>query len=527
MQLKSKFLIFLMTLLVTAPNVIADEPLKAIEMVASKDVLAIAWVDLDSVQLSECIGWASEQGIVDSRTAEEINAMTGMAQELIGQVSEAGVDHVFAVIHQEDLLFRAPPLVVFSVSDVEKIEKTFRSLRRILSLLQLPEFELEVWNGTILGGTKDQIARVKAEPSIPRPRLSQGWERLGGHDAGAMLFGSSDTRRVLREMFPALDAPFENITGKMIADDIDSIGCFIGLPTDIDGKLIVQTSGEETAKSLKSAAESALGLLLEKDGEFANLISPAVLSAVSELKPEVKSNELIFDLQPILSDKVKLLQLFEPIAAGSRETQRYNNLRQIILAMLNYESAHKLWPAYANFDDDGKPLLSWRVHILPFIERGQLYNEFRLDEPWDSPHNIKLVKKMPEVYADPSLEFANLKEAGKTRYLVPYAEGTIFYGKEGVSFGDIKDGSSNTIALVAADPEIAVVWTKPADWKVDLDNPKKGLFSKSIAEVKVAYADGSAVKYRKDADKAKLRALLTKDGGEIPGEVEAGLMNRP
>ena len=61
-----------------------------------------------------------------------------------------------------------------------------------------------------------------------------------------------------------------------------------------------------------------------------------------------------------------------------------NKLRQIILAMHNYETADGALPAYANFDADGNPLLSWRVHMLPYLEQNELYNQFKLDEPWNS-----------------------------------------------------------------------------------------------------------------------------------------------
>src|SRR5438552_3335668 len=69
--------------------------------------------------------------------------------------------------------------------------------------------------------------------------------------------------------------------------------------------------------------------------------------------------------------------------------------------MHNYNDTHGQLPAAAACGKDGKPLLSWRVEILPFIEYGALYNEFHLDEPWDSPHNIELLPRMPKIYASP------------------------------------------------------------------------------------------------------------------------------
>src|SRR5260370_4929892 len=88
----------------------------------------------------------------------------------------------------------------------------------------------------------------------------------------------------------------------------------------------------------------------------------------------------------------------EPVEAKTKrnvvtasDRQCANNLKQIGLALHNYNDAYARLPAVANFDKQGKPLLSWRVHLLPFIEQEDLYKEFHLDEPWDSEHNKQLI----------------------------------------------------------------------------------------------------------------------------------------
>ena len=78
-----------------------------------------------------------------------------------------------------------------------------------------------------------------------------------------------------------------------------------------------------------------------------------------------------------------------------------NNEKQIALAMHNYHAANDHLPPAAIKDKAGKPLLSWRVAILPYLEQAALYNKFHLDEPWDSPHNKALIASMPAVYACP------------------------------------------------------------------------------------------------------------------------------
>jgi RNA polymerase sigma factor (sigma-70 family) len=75
------------------------------------------------------------------------------------------------------------------------------------------------------------------------------------------------------------------------------------------------------------------------------------------------------------------------------------NLRELALALHNYNDVHGHLPPPAITDKTGKPLLSWRVAILPFIDQDALYKEFKLNESWDSPHNKKLLAKMPRIFA--------------------------------------------------------------------------------------------------------------------------------
>ncbi len=82
-----------------------------------------------------------------------------------------------------------------------------------------------------------------------------------------------------------------------------------------------------------------------------------------------------------------LLPAIQAAREAARRNQAVNSMKQIMLSMHNYADSHKVLPPHANYSGDGKPLLSWRVHILPYLEENELYHQFHLDEPWDSPHN--------------------------------------------------------------------------------------------------------------------------------------------
>jgi hypothetical protein len=192
-----------------------------------------------------------------------------------------------------------------------------------------------------------------------------------------------------------------------------------------------------------------------------------------------------------------------------------NNLKEIGLAMHEYQRAFGQLPQAAITDKAGKPLLSWRVALLPHMisdgGRRTLYGQFKLDEPWDSDHNKKLLDRMPSVYAPP------LKPAGwkpnTTYYQVFTGEQTLFPPGKKMRLSDIKDGPENTILIVEAYE--AVPWTKPADLLYDPTGPLPqlgGIFGDGF---RVAMADGSVGHFLpKNIDPATLRALITPAGGE-------------
>jgi hypothetical protein len=220
-----------------------------------------------------------------------------------------------------------------------------------------------------------------------------------------------------------------------------------------------------------------------------------------------------------------LCLLFIPFAQKVRDGEGWvysaNNLKQIALALHNYHAVFKQFPPAVVRDKDGKPLYSWRVAILPYLEHDNLYKEFKLDEPWDSPQNIKLLEKMPREYSPAWLE---TKEPFTTYYQVIVGPGTVFEGPR-PRLRDIPDGASKTLLIVeAAEP---VLWSKPADLKYNPNGPIPalgGLFTKPTFFLgyesgrkpgfTAAFADGSTRFINLDTDEKTLRALITRNGGE-------------
>lgn len=176
-------------------------------------------------------------------------------------------------------------------------------------------------------------------------------------------------------------------------------------------------------------------------------------------------------------------------ATKQREGQRartMRNLHEISQSLTGYSAEHGHFPAALTKKGD-KPLLSWRVTILPELGHEKLYNQFHHDEPWDSEHNKKLIEKMPAIFASP---FRELKP-GVTTYLVPSGKGMMFNGTETSSFGSLSDGPNNTIAVVEVDLDRAVIWTKPDDLVINPEKPTAGLGAIWKDGFYAAFADGS------------------------------------
>ena len=183
-----------------------------------------------------------------------------------------------------------------------------------------------------------------------------------------------------------------------------------------------------------------------------------------------------------------------------------NNMKQVGLAILTYEDSHGTFPPAA-IVKDGKPLLSWRVAILPMLDEDALYQQFHLDEPWDSPHNREVAKKMPTVFQSPE----NPVE-GKTRVMLFTGKGAAFDGGKKVRIDDITDGMSHTILCVEAGPDKAAPWTKPEDLPFDPEKPLAALGKVSPKGFVAVFFDGHVEQMKVD-DKT-LKALITPDGGE-------------
>jgi hypothetical protein len=183
--------------------------------------------------------------------------------------------------------------------------------------------------------------------------------------------------------------------------------------------------------------------------------------------------------------------------------------------MHNYESEHGHLPPAVVYGDDGRPLYSWRVLILPYIEQNDVYKEFHLDEPWDSPHNITLLPRMPSSYALPPRKQSRLPPHHTVCHVF-VGKNAAFEGREGLCLArDFPDGTSNTLLLAEAGEPVP--WSAPGDIAYDPDGPLPDLRCIFNDGFRAGMADCTTVFVTKGTSEATLRAAITRNGNEILG----------
>jgi hypothetical protein len=241
---------------------------------------------------------------------------------------------------------------------------------------------------------------------------------------------------------------------------------------------------------------------------------------------------LLFRRFPVLSLVVILICLVlvgEPIFLTMerhdvRQAICRSNMHTIAQALIGYHSMFKCFPPAYMADSQGKPMHSWRVLILPFLDRPDLYGMYKFNEPWDGRGNGKLGAL--KVFVCPSDRSA---DPNHINYFAVVGPQTVWPGNESCALDEIKDGTADTIMLVeTANSDIQ--WSEPRDLTLEdvlqgvNPPPGKGLtsyhtlspgfFYEDETVVNVAFVNGQQSVLYQNISPEKLKALLTKAGGD-------------
>ncbi|RCS54151.1 DUF1559 domain-containing protein [Bremerella cremea] len=366
----------------------------------------------------------------------------------------------------------------------------------LATLVQTSSEQGEVQAFLIMEPLRDMLEFLVADPNLQK---FPGLKELPSHLQSAHLIGNLDMEKggltlKLTTESPAQAEQLQKIVSKLL---------------DLGVERAIQMGQPPKTNEVEENA-------------FRQYVTRICNTLRAAIEPEVEGNQVILTTvgKPGTSPQVMVASgtavLVPLIASAQQQAFRsgsVNNMKQIILAMHNYHETYGHMPANS-YDKEGKPLLSWRVHLLPFVEQAALYDQFHLDEPWDSEHNRKLAEMIPDPYLSPSSK-NELGPQAKTRYLKPLGEGFPASAKKNLRFQDLTDGASNTIAIVEVPPSDAVLWTRPDDFHPNMDSLLESFTPGETAGIIAALYDGSVHSMlKKDLTDQILKVLLTHQGGE-------------
>ena len=407
----------------------------------------------------------------------------------------------------KDMRFRTlknAPMKVVQSEPQKVLFGTEGTLRRMMSVKSKPSMIIE-----LASSSKNPFRSVSAFESV-RPLID-----------GAFADASDRIQPQLRDdiqiaidelQFVVSETDFFGSLGKielkLVANDSESALKLAGALDRLrkNGMVIGEQAILQALKNEQQVSSEVKAAAMQYMQRLKAFLSKAELWTVNGNEIAIKG-EFAYTVPTIGVLTGLLLPAVQSAREAARRMQSSNNLKMLMLSLHNYESANKRLPSRASTDTKGNPLLSWRVAVLPYIEQGNLYNQFHFDEPWDSEHNIKLLDKMPTAFKHPS--FVGLQN--HTVYVAPFYETTV-WSKEKPGFRDITDGTSNTIALFEVDDLHAVPWTKPED--LDLHELEiQDCFRQTGSNV--GFFDASVKFLSKDIDPNLLKALITSAGGEV------------
>lgn len=426
-----------------------------------------------------------------------------------GQTLYLSVDMPFtAAVH-----LRATSPKAVQASDLEKIAKFFAPEIAIADRSTAELTKLDIGTDLVSASTKV----LSAMPDEQASKWQAGLESTKEFPVQCVVQLPDYAIKTFREIQPELPEALGGGSADWLLEGVRWIS--LGLDTkNATARIVVQSGSEEGARILARNLPKLVRTVVNNtipDKESALALSVLI----GMIKPELSGDRVVVSLTDDENNQ-SLLQFGAMVAssimAPITATTTSNRMKQFALGFHNYESAYQAFPTYLNMaKTKAKSGLSWRVHILPFIGFNELYQEFKLNEAWDSPHNIKLLPKMPAIY----LPTADMNETVElkpyhTTYVAPIGKRTVFGQNEPMQFRNITDGTSNTIAFVELEREHAIAWTSPEEYPFDETNPTAKLRNYNGKTV-IAMFDGSVTSLKLDLPKETWLALFSRNGGEV------------
>lgn len=489
----------------------AAKPLEPIAPLIDGQTFAVVRVDLARIDAGATLQMMARL-TKDPIKPEEIKTRASQIQGFLATLREYGAQDAYIIASLADIPENPPPLLLtLKPGANEALIST-----HLKQLGALPWKDQTRLKNVIAFGAPVTLERLKKNNPVERADLAAAFAACGEEPVQLAAAIPADAQRVVRELVTKLPPEIGGGEGQDLLHALQWLSVSLQPPPKLALHLRIQSKDEASATNLRPRLLAGLNLLLQGPQQRLPEARPGLAELAIRLTPKVNGDHLELNIAGEEAEKLAgelAAGPFGVLQGSAAKAQSMNNLKQMGLAMHNYHDVHRHFPPAAFLSKEGKPLLSWRVHILPFVEQAALYQQFHLDEPWDSEHNSKLIPQMPKVYLDPANP--RLAKDGKTIYVTPVGERTVFGEKEGTYIGKIVDGTSNTLMIVDVPPESAVVWTKPEDWQFNTKDPGMGLLDDKRESFLAAFCDGSVRPLPANIDLSDLRRLVIKDDGEV------------
>jgi hypothetical protein len=482
----------------------AEAAEKVVAPYLDERTVVVLHVDLTAVDLDALVKKAAD---LTGTRPDRLPAARKDVAAAFKALRDAGARDFFLVVSLADVPERPPFAVVPLGKDAHVKELT-------AALQELHPFDVHHFTqvgDALVGGEDATVARLRGLTPAAFPDLAKALAAAHTDLAQLAVVPPKEAAKVIEQLMPTLPAEVGGGPSTPLTRGFRWAAIGVDAPT-LRLTATVQAADADSARALLDLLRktcAAFGKtphvhdLFPDFNKLTDLLTPKVMDDRLELNLDEKASTDA--LRPLLANLLKF----------SEESEAAKQMEQLVRASQKHLDANGTFPAAATCDKQGKPLLSWRVRLLPYLGEEKLYKEFHLDEPWDSEHNKKLIEKMPAVFR--STGDPKLAADGKTTFLAPLGDDTMFPPGRGVRIGEVTDGTANTILFVQADDDWAVEWTKPQDLEYDAKDPMKGLGNRYDGGFMAAFASGDVHFLPRSITKDTLRALFTRSGGEAPG----------
>jgi hypothetical protein len=504
-------LVVIGTLVTSRAALQAQPTADAIAPFLDEATVAVVRVDVERIEpaaLAKLVQSAASRPEATDRFAAYLTTLRTQLRDL-------GATEVFAVYSLHDVVGQSPYLLVPArdsaaatrlaawVFSGDPNGPTSETPGRAAAGAPGSRFEVSAPIGTVVVcGSRTVWTRIRNGEGPARPTWKPALAATADAAISLTVAPTADQRRVIAEMLPKLPDDVGGLSGAELAAGVQWLASAID-PASQSLSVTIESADE-------GAAQRLAGGLPRLAAAVADWALPADRKGSVILQPRAVGKRVTFTVGgtgeprwPLVDVLVDLL-----IRVGNRYDAT-KALQEIALALHKFHDTWQSFPPPASYDGD-KPLLSWRVHVLPYLNENDLYGQFHLNEPWDSEHNRQLISKMPDIYKS---DFFDLNMDGKTTFVVPVAPETIFHGTVGTPIREIMDGTSNTIMVLQADPDRAVIWTKPDDLAIEWQNVKAGLTGDGRSFPAV-FGDGALHRLPVTIPEETLKRLLMHQDGQ-------------